>query len=83
MTETVKKDEKQQEQPAQESEEQTEQQDDSFDPEKAQERGWFGNRPEVFSDEEFALTTGPNSPGQADLEDPDSYDSSKTVTEKE
>ena len=72
---------KQQSEPKPKSAE-AEQQDDSFDPEKAAERGWFGNRPETFDDAEFALTTGPNSPGERDVADPDSYDSSKSVTDE-
>jgi hypothetical protein len=48
----------------------------------AYEQGWWGNRDTPFDDSEFALTTGPNSPGEADLVNPDEYDSSKSVLEK-
>ena len=37
----------------------------------AQEKGYWGTRPNVFDDKEFALTTGPNSPGVRDLDLPD------------
>jgi hypothetical protein len=71
-------------QPADTEQQQGEQQesDDNWDPEKVQERGWFGERPEAFDDKEFALETGPNSPGERDLVEPDDYDSSKTVLDK-
>lgn len=37
--------------------------------EDAQDNGYWGNRPEVFDDEEFALTSGPESPGENELRD--------------
>jgi hypothetical protein len=33
----------------------------------AQEKGYWGTRPNYFDDEEFALTSGPDSPGERDL----------------
>lgn len=49
---------------------------------EAYEKGYWGNRDTPFDDAEFALTTGPNSPGEADLVNPEEYDSSKSVLDK-
>lgn len=35
---------------------------EDFDPEVAQERGWWGVRPHEIDDAEYSLTTGPDSP---------------------
>ena len=43
--------------------------------EDAQEAGYWGTRPNAFDDAEFALTTGPDSPGERDLNDPEAYGS--------
>jgi hypothetical protein len=64
-------------------EQKTQENAESFSSEQeAYEKGYWGNRDTPFDDAEFALTTGPNSPGEADLLNPEEYDSSKSVTEK-
>jgi len=50
---------------------------------QAYEKGWFGARPQVHDDEEYALTSGPDSPGaNPDPDNPGKFLTPTTETEE-